>query len=160
MSKIIVVAINQNFSDSFISYALETARHCDARIVAVHVVDLTTCYAGWGDSNYGLVVDVMQAYGRATLARAMATLGANERGAEARLLTLPVSGSRLGREIATVCEASGARHGEVSDEQATSYGNCWDNSPMERLFRSLKTEWCHRPVTRRRRKHTGTSAIT
>ncbi|GAA3538301.1 hypothetical protein GCM10022394_17430 [Zobellella aerophila] len=20
-------------------------------------------------------------------------------------------------------------------------GNCWDNSPMERLFRSLKTEW-------------------
>jgi putative transposase len=20
-------------------------------------------------------------------------------------------------------------------------GNCWDNSPMERFFRSLKTEW-------------------
>ncbi|RJE77053.1 transposase [Pseudoalteromonas sp. MSK9-3] len=20
-------------------------------------------------------------------------------------------------------------------------GNCWDNSPMERVFRSLKTEW-------------------
>ncbi|NOK57237.1 hypothetical protein C7270_31655 [Burkholderia thailandensis] len=20
-------------------------------------------------------------------------------------------------------------------------GNCWDNSPMERLFRSFKTEW-------------------
>lgn len=20
-------------------------------------------------------------------------------------------------------------------------GNCWDNSPMERLFRSLKSEW-------------------
>ena len=20
-------------------------------------------------------------------------------------------------------------------------GNCWDNAPMERLFRSLKTEW-------------------
>ena len=24
-------------------------------------------------------------------------------------------------------------------------GNCWDNAPMERLFRSLKTEWI--PVT-------------
>ncbi|ELE1940100.1 transposase, partial [Vibrio cholerae] len=23
----------------------------------------------------------------------------------------------------------------------TSRGNCWDNSPMERFFRSLKTEW-------------------
>ncbi|MFT5453233.1 MAG: putative transposase [Enterobacterales bacterium] len=22
-------------------------------------------------------------------------------------------------------------------------GNCWDNSPMERFFRSLKTEWVH-----------------
>ena len=24
-------------------------------------------------------------------------------------------------------------------------GNCWDNAPMERLFRSLKTEWMPRP---------------
>ncbi|EQB97981.1 transposase [Photorhabdus temperata subsp. temperata M1021] len=24
-------------------------------------------------------------------------------------------------------------------------GNCWDNAPMERLFRSLKSEWV--PVT-------------
>lgn len=24
-------------------------------------------------------------------------------------------------------------------------GNCWDNAPMERLFRSLKTEWIPRP---------------
>ena len=23
-------------------------------------------------------------------------------------------------------------------------GNCWDNSPMERFFRSLKTEWVPR----------------
>jgi putative transposase len=27
-------------------------------------------------------------------------------------------------------------------KQSTSRrGNCWDNAPMERLFRSLKTEW-------------------
>ncbi|EAO5286563.1 DDE-type integrase/transposase/recombinase, partial [Salmonella enterica] len=29
--------------------------------------------------------------------------------------------------------------------QSMSRGNCWDNSPMERFFRSLKNEWV--PVT-------------
>ena len=27
------------------------------------------------------------------------------------------------------------------DQSMSRRGNCWDNSPMERLFRSLKTEW-------------------
>ncbi|AWR82779.1 hypothetical protein EAWG_02714 [Escherichia coli TA008] len=26
-------------------------------------------------------------------------------------------------------------------------GNCWDNSPMERFFRSLKNEWTPRSST-------------
>ena len=30
----------------------------------------------------------------------------------------------------------------IQDGQSMSRrGNCWDNAPMERLFRSLKTEW-------------------
>lgn len=108
MSKTIVVAIDHNFTDAFLASALETARHCDARIAAVHVVDLTHCYAGVGDCNYGLVVGAMLAYGRAALARAMTTLNRNERGADAHLLTLPVSGSRIGRQIASVCDATNA----------------------------------------------------
>ncbi|ELB2865170.1 transposase, partial [Vibrio alginolyticus] len=27
------------------------------------------------------------------------------------------------------------------DNSSSSGGNCWDNSPMERVFRSLKMEW-------------------
>ncbi|PTE00321.1 DDE-type integrase/transposase/recombinase, partial [Pandoraea apista] len=27
------------------------------------------------------------------------------------------------------------------EQSMSRRGNCWDNSPMERLFRSLKTEW-------------------
>lgn len=108
MSKTIVVAINHGFTDAFLASALETARHCDARIVAVHVVDLTHCYAGPGDSTYGLVVGAMLAHGRDVLARAMTTLNDNPRGADAHLLTLPVSGSLIGHQIASVCAASNA----------------------------------------------------
>ncbi len=108
MSKTIVVAINHNFTDAFLAAALETARERDARIAAVHVIDLTHCYAGVGDCNYGLVVGAMLAYGRAALDRAMTTLDRNARGADAHLLTLPVSGSRIGRQIASVCTATNA----------------------------------------------------
>ncbi|SUX91162.1 ISEc14 transposase B [Citrobacter koseri] len=27
------------------------------------------------------------------------------------------------------------------NQSVSRRGNCWDNSPMERFFRSLKTEW-------------------
>ncbi len=27
------------------------------------------------------------------------------------------------------------------EQSMSRRGNCWDNAPMERLFRSLKTEW-------------------
>jgi K+-sensing histidine kinase KdpD len=50
----------------------------------------------------------MLAHGRAALARAMTTLNDNERGAEAHLLALPVCGSLIGRQIASVCDASNA----------------------------------------------------
>ncbi len=36
-------------------------------------------------------------------------------------------------------------------------GNCWDNSPMERFFRSLKTEWV--PTTGYQSFSTAQSAI-
>ncbi|WP_175920789.1 universal stress protein [Burkholderia latens] len=108
MSKTIVVAINHTFTDAFLAAALATARERDARIDVVHVVDLTHCYAGVGDCNYGLVVGAMLAYGRAALDRAMTTLNLNARGADAHLLTLPVSGSRIGRQIAAVCDATNA----------------------------------------------------
>ncbi len=37
-------------------------------------------------------------------------------------------------------------------------GNCWDNAPMERLFRSLKTEWM--PTTGYRSVNEAKQAIT
>lgn len=30
------------------------------------------------------------------------------------------------------------------EQSMSRRGNCWDNAPMERLFRSLKTEWVTR----------------
>jgi putative transposase len=27
------------------------------------------------------------------------------------------------------------------EQSMSRRGNCWDNSPMERVFRSLKSEW-------------------
>lgn len=35
------------------------------------------------------------------------------------------------------------RHHQISPSMSRK-GNCWDNTPMERLFRSLKTEWMPR----------------
>jgi putative transposase len=35
------------------------------------------------------------------------------------------------------------RHQQISPSMSRK-GNCWDNAPMERLFRSLKTEWMPR----------------
>ena len=32
-------------------------------------------------------------------------------------------------------------------------GNCWDNAPMERVFRSLKTEWIPTVAPERNREH-------
>ncbi|CAD6517617.1 hypothetical protein LMG27952_00874 [Paraburkholderia hiiakae] len=108
MSKTIVVAINQNPTDAFLATALDTARNCDAHIVAVHIVDLTPCFTGMGDFDYGLIVCAMEEGGRTTLARAMKILEGNRRGAEARLLTSPLSGSTIGGQIAAVCDAAGA----------------------------------------------------
>ncbi|CAM5455745.1 hypothetical protein PFRA20S_00302 [Pseudomonas fragi] len=41
-------------------------------------------------------------------------------------------------EVATFASVCG---GTVSDRCMSRRGNCYDNSPMERVFRSLKTEW-------------------
>ena len=32
-------------------------------------------------------------------------------------------------------------YGDQIRQSLSRRGNCWDNAPMERLFRSLKTEW-------------------
>ncbi|WP_321936539.1 universal stress protein [Paraburkholderia sp. J8-2] len=109
MSKTIVVAISQNSSDAFLAAALDTARNCDAHIVAVHIVDLTPCFKGMGDHlDYGLIAGAMEEGGRETLARAMRILECNRHGAQARMVTSPMSGSTIGRQIAAVCDAAGA----------------------------------------------------
>ncbi|WP_028217272.1 universal stress protein [Paraburkholderia oxyphila] len=107
MSNIIVVAISPNPTDAFLASALDVARHCDARIVAVHIVDLMPCFLG-ADFDYGLIVGAMEEGGQTTLADAMRILESNGRGVEAQLLTSSLSGSTLGRQIAEVCEARGA----------------------------------------------------
>jgi transposase InsO family protein len=39
----------------------------------------------------------------------------------------------------SVTEASRAL--DVGENALRRWGNCWDNAPMERVFRSLKSEW-------------------
>ncbi|QGZ59686.1 universal stress protein [Paraburkholderia acidiphila] len=109
MSRTIVVAISQNSTDAFLASALDTARRCDAHILAVHIVDLTPCLTGMGEHlDYGMIAGAMEESGRETLARAMRILEGNQRGAQARMLTSPLSGSTIGRQIAAVCDAAGA----------------------------------------------------
>lgn len=46
------------------------------------------------------------------------------------------------KAVSTPAASFGKDSGVIAMTQSMSrHGNCWDNAPMERLFRSLKTEW-------------------
>lgn len=103
----ILVAVGTAQDDALLASAVETARKYDARLYALHVVDPTPCFLGTADCNYGLILEAMEAHGREVVARVSRTFDEQSVAAETHMLTLPLSGSMIGREIAAFAEAQG-----------------------------------------------------
>lgn len=103
----ILVAVSTSQDDSLLASAIETARKYDARLYALHVVDPTPCILGPADSDYGLIVEAMQAHGRDIVARVSQTLYEQPLRAEVHMLTRPFAGSTVGQQIAAFGEAQG-----------------------------------------------------
>jgi nucleotide-binding universal stress UspA family protein len=103
----ILVAVGAGQESAVLASAIETARQYDARLYALHVVDPTPCFLGPTDSDYGLIVEAMQAHGREIVARVSRTLDEAALRGEARLVTMPLTGSMIGREIAAFAAENG-----------------------------------------------------
>jgi nucleotide-binding universal stress UspA family protein len=104
----ILVAVSANSTDTVLASAIEVARKYDARIFALHVVDPTPCFLGPADSDFGLIVEAMEAHGRTIVARMTDFLDEHAHPAETRMVTLPMSGLTIGRAIASFAQESGA----------------------------------------------------
>lgn len=104
----ILVAVSASSADSVLASAIEVARKYDARIFALHVVDPTPCLVGPDDGNFGLVMDAMEEHGRNIVARVTSVLDDHACHAEIRMVTLPMSGWKIGSAVASFAEASGA----------------------------------------------------
>lgn len=104
----ILVAVNARSSDTVLASAIELARKYDARLVALHIVDPTPCLIGPVDYDLGLIVEAMEAHGRELVARVATVLDDPACPADTRMVTLPMSGSTIGRVIADVASESGA----------------------------------------------------
>jgi nucleotide-binding universal stress UspA family protein len=103
----ILVAVSTSQDDTLLASAIETARKYDARLYALHVVDPTPCLLGPADSDYGLILEAMQAHGRDVVARVSQTLQEHPLQAEAHMLTRPFAGSTVGHQIAAFGEEQG-----------------------------------------------------
>jgi len=104
----ILVALSASSTDTVLASAIETARKHDAQIVALHVIDPTPCYIGAADSNFGLIVEGMQAHGRELVAHVKEVLDGEAHPAEVMMLTLPLSGMTIGNAIADMADETGA----------------------------------------------------
>ncbi|WP_322013044.1 universal stress protein [Paraburkholderia sp. J12] len=96
----ILVAVGASQDNAVLASAIETARKYDAQLYALHVVDPTPCFLGPADSDYGLIVEAMEAHGREIAARVSRKLDEEALGGETHLVTMPLTGSMIGREIA------------------------------------------------------------
>ncbi|MGF6721323.1 nucleotide-binding universal stress UspA family protein [Paraburkholderia sp. GAS41] len=97
----ILVAVSANSSDTVMASAIEVARKYDAHIVALHVVDPTPCFLGPLDADVGLIVEAMEANGRTIATRMANMLDEHAHTADARMVTLPLSGVTIGSAIAS-----------------------------------------------------------
>jgi nucleotide-binding universal stress UspA family protein len=102
----ILVAVNANSTDPLLASAIEVARKHDARILALHVVDPMPCYIGPADHSVGLVVEALEAHGRELVTHVTTVLDEHACAADTRMVTLPLSGSTIGRMIATLASES------------------------------------------------------
>jgi nucleotide-binding universal stress UspA family protein len=102
----ILVAVNPSSTDTVLASAIEVARKYDARILALHVVDPTPCLIGPVDYDVGLIVEAMEAHGRELVTHVANVLDDHACAADTRMVTLPLSGSTIGRVIATLASES------------------------------------------------------
>jgi nucleotide-binding universal stress UspA family protein len=103
----ILVAVSASSPDSVLASAIDVARKYDARIVALHVVDPTPCVVGSVDYDFGAVIEAMEAHGREIVTHVKNVLDDHARPAETRMVMLPITGSTIGRVIASCAEESG-----------------------------------------------------
>lgn len=109
MSTSIVVGISENSTMSIFSKALDIARSRDARIIVVHVFDCPIpCRARLDYCNWESMIAAERARGRMTLERALARFDNGVPAVEGRMLMRGATGSTVGRDIASICEASDA----------------------------------------------------
>jgi nucleotide-binding universal stress UspA family protein len=102
----ILVAVNAGCADIVLASAIETAQKYDAQIVALHVVDLTPCYIGPADCNFGLIVEAMDAHGREVVTHVRNVLDVHARASEVRMVT--IARMTVGRAIAAAADETGA----------------------------------------------------
>jgi nucleotide-binding universal stress UspA family protein len=103
----ILVAVHANSPDTVLASAIETAQKYDAQIVALHIVDVTPCYIGAADCNFGLIVEAMETHGREVVTQVRNTLDVFAGNPfEVRMVT--IVGMTVGRAIADVADETGA----------------------------------------------------
>lgn len=104
----ILVAVSANSVDTVLESAIDIARKYDARIFALHVVEPTPWLMGPVDYDVGLLAEAMEAQGNAIVTRVTDVLNDHSHPAETRMVTLPITGHSVGREIASAADTSGA----------------------------------------------------
>jgi nucleotide-binding universal stress UspA family protein len=104
----ILVAVSANSSDTVLTSAIDLARKHNAQIVALHVVDPTPAFLGPADYSFGMIAEAMEEHGREVVTRMTTVLDDHAHPADTRMVTLPISGSTVGRAIAACAEETGA----------------------------------------------------
>jgi nucleotide-binding universal stress UspA family protein len=133
MSRTILVAVGPKSPESVLTSAIDLAKQYEAVILALHIVDTRPVYLGPYDHSCGSVIEAMQDYGRKALTQIEDVLRNNAASAEARMVTLPMAGSSIGNEIATLAEASGADLIVLGERQST-----WWNWLSENVAREVQ----------------------
>jgi nucleotide-binding universal stress UspA family protein len=105
--KHVLVAVSASSRDAVLASAIEVAREYDARVCALHVVDLRPCFIASIEYDFGLIVEALQAQGREIIAQSARVLNEAACSADTRLVALPNPGVMVGPTIAAVAKETG-----------------------------------------------------
>ena len=154
----ILVAVSASSVDAALKSAIEISQKHDARIFALHVVDPTPSWMGPLDYDFGLIVQALEAHGREIVTRMADVLDGHCRPAEIRMVTLPISGSSVGRAIASAANTSGVDLillGERKpgwwrwlSEDVASEVRRHTNTPIQIVSGTVIGSWTRRAATR------------
>jgi nucleotide-binding universal stress UspA family protein len=154
----ILVAVSASSVDTVLESAIDIAKKYDSRIFALHVVDPTPCVMGPCDYDFGLVLEAMEAHGREIVTQTTDVLNDHSRPAETRMVTLPISGSSVGRAIASAANTSGVDLillGERKpgwwrwlSEDVASEVRRHTNTPIQIVSGTVIGSWTRRAATR------------